>query len=306
MAAGCPHKSHPDSSSQAVSTGRRGRRLGSVGTALTLLHMASASLLAGAARGLSSCRKTPSNHSAAGSAGVQQYWICTALSSSGYWQAGRCVSSGTVWGAREASGVLFRMRGAVSGVPGKTPQGHLGYWIRRRAHRRKLKNAAGTARPPGPPGDQACRHGAWLQLNAATGLRQNVGGHGTRLPGWGGCVSGPRFPLPGSRHTDRHNHVPNAESGTSEQAGERGERQVSGGVEGRRHPQSEAVPVSFRDQTPTRGLQQCDRDYMLPVAPTPDHRPHHGPRPFPRQGRRPGLRRRLCPDLRPRPHRALC
>ena len=56
-------------------------------------------------------------HSAAGSAGVQQYRICTALSSSGYWQAGRCVSSGTVWGAREASGVLFRMRGAVSGVP---------------------------------------------------------------------------------------------------------------------------------------------------------------------------------------------
>ena len=171
--------------------------------------------------------------------------------------------------------------------------------------------------PAGAPGDQAClarrhAHGAWLQLDAATGLQQNVGGHGTRLPGWGGCVSGPRFPLPGSRQTDRHNHVPNAESGTWVQAGERGERQVSGGVEGRRHPQSEAVPVSFRDQTPTRGLQQCDRDYMLPVAPTPDHRPHHGPRPFPRQGRRhprksaPGLRRRLCPDLRPRPHRDLC
>lgn len=63
-------------------------------------------------------------------------------------------------------------------------------------------------------------HGAWLQLDAAMGLQQNVGGHGTRLPGWGGCVSGPRFPLPGSRQTDRHNHVPNAESGTWVQAGE--------------------------------------------------------------------------------------
>lgn len=74
--------------------------------------------------------------------------------------------------AREASGVLFRMRGAVSGVPGKTPQGHLGYWIRRRAHRKKLKISAGTARPPGPQGDQAClarRHAPWRMVTAGCG-----------------------------------------------------------------------------------------------------------------------------------------
>ena len=209
--------------------------------------------------------------------------------------------NGKVWGP-QVSGARFRMRGAVSGVPGKPHTGPSRPLDKASGSPEEAEECDRNSTPAGAVREirhashAGMPHGAWLQLDAATGLQQYVGGHGTRLPGWGGCVSGPRFRLPGYRQTDRHNQVLNAEPRTRGQPSESGvNSKPAGESKDADIRKKEATPVSFRCHSPTRGLCPRDRDHLLSAAPTPDHPPYHGPRPFPRQGRRPACTVALVP-----------
>ena len=235
---------------------------------------------------------------------MQQYRTCAALSSSGYRQAGRRRQRQSV--GAQVSGARLRMRGAVSGVPGKPHTGPSRPLDKASGSPEEAEECDRNSTPAGAlreirhASHAGMPHGAWLRLDAATGLQQYVGGHGTRLPGWGGCVSGPRFRLPGSRQTDRHNQVLNAEPRTRGQPSERGvNSKPAGESKDADIRKREATPVSFRCHSPTRGLCPRDRDHLLSAAPTPDHPPYHGPRPFPRQGRRPACTVALVPICTP-------
>jgi hypothetical protein len=130
-----------------------------------LLYMGSASLLAGASRGRSSCRKAPFQPPCGQvrrCAGTVQDLRCTLIQQV---PASRRVRQQrkSRWGSCSVPGVRFRMSGATCPVPGKPHNGHLGYWIGRRNRRRKLKNLVGQHARRGPQEDQA------------------------RLAGWEGC-----------------------------------------------------------------------------------------------------------------------
>lgn len=236
--------------------------------------------------------------------------------------------SGRVWGP-QVSGARFRMRGAVSGVPGKPHTGPSRPLDKASGSPEEAEECDRNSTPAGAlreirhASHAGMPHGAWLRLDAATGLQQYVGGHGTRLPGWGGCVSGPRFRLPGSRQTDRHNRVLNPEPRTRGQPSERGvnskpagSRRTQTSAKGRQLRSASAVTVpqeaSARAIETTYFLRHR-RQITLPITARVHSRAKVGVRPAPspssrsaRQARRPGLHRRPCPDLRPRPHRYLC
>lgn len=180
----------------------------------------------------------------------------------------------------------------------------------------------------GPQGDQACfarRHATWRMVTAGCG----DGTAAVRWRSWHPATGVGRmrvrapFRLPGSRQTDRHNQVLNPEPRTRGQPSERGvnskpagSRRTQTSAKGRQLWSASAVTVpqeASAHAIETTYFLRHRRQITLPITARVHSRAKVGVRPAPspssrsaRQARRPGLHRRPCPDLRPRPHRYLC